>query len=220
MQAYENIRAAEAFRASRAGFEELIADLTAPTADGLSEVDLEEQVFVVGREIQRLLVQGQLDLRAAREMRQGSVTGADGVERRAVEPGHTRQLATRFGTVTVTRIAYRAKGVANLYPADAGLNLPVHRHSLVLRKLAVQQAVRGSFDNAHAMLTEQCGPVIGKRQIEENTVAAARDIDTFYTSRAPVACTDDTLLVITSDAKGVVMRPEALREATRCRRTT
>jgi hypothetical protein len=26
------------------------------------------------------------------------VTGADGVERRAVEPGHTRQLATRFGT--------------------------------------------------------------------------------------------------------------------------
>lgn len=27
----------------------------------------------------------------------GSVTGADGVERRAVEPGHIHQLATRFG---------------------------------------------------------------------------------------------------------------------------
>ncbi|MFG2624071.1 ISKra4 family transposase [Streptomyces sp. NPDC048473] len=215
MQAHENIQTAEVFRASRDGLENLISDLSGPSAGGWSEVELEEHIFVVGRELQRLLLQGHLNLRAARETRQESVTGADGIERRSLEPGHTRQLATRFGTVTVTRIAYRAKGAVNLYPADAELNLSENRHSLVLRKLAVQQAVRGSFDDAHAMLTEQCGSVIGKRQIEENTVSAARDIDTFYTSRAPVACTDDTLLVITSDAKGVVMRPEALREATR-----
>ena len=41
-----------------------------------------------------------------------------------VETGHTRALTTVFGEVTVTRLAYRRRGHANLYPADAALNLP------------------------------------------------------------------------------------------------
>jgi hypothetical protein len=39
--------------------------------------------------------------------------------------------------------------------------------------------------------------------------------DAFYAAQAPVPCSDDTLLVLSVDGKGVVMRPEALREATR-----
>lgn len=95
------------------------------------------------------------------------------------------------------------------------LNLPEHLHSHPLRRLAVREAVRGSFDTAHAAIVEQCGPVVGKRQIEQLTVAMAADIDAFYTSHAPLACTDDTLLVLSADGKGVVMCPEALREQTR-----
>jgi hypothetical protein len=46
-------------------------------------------------------------------------------------------------------------------------------------------------------------------------MAAATDIDAFYTSSVPRPATDDTLLVLSVDGKGVVMRPEALREETR-----
>jgi hypothetical protein len=46
-------------------------------------------------------------------------------------------------------------------------------------------------------------------------VAAASDIDAFYQAQAPQPATDDTLLVLSVDGKGVVMRPEALREPTR-----
>jgi hypothetical protein len=45
-------------------------------------------------------------------------------------------------------------------------------------------------------------------------VGAATDIAAFYAARVPVPCTASTLLVISADAKGIVMRPGALRPAT------
>ena len=55
---------------------------------------------------------------------------------------------------------------------------------------------------------------MGKRQIEQAVVHAARDITAFYAARTPMPCTAATLLVISADAKGIVMRPGALRAAT------
>jgi hypothetical protein len=45
-------------------------------------------------------------------------------------------------------------------------------------------------------------------------VNAAGDIAAFYAARVPMPCTASTLLVISADSKGVVMRPGALRPAT------
>lgn len=143
------------------------------------------------------------------------MTGADQVVRRRLETGHHRLLSTLVGTVTVTRCAWRAAGAANVYPADAALSLPAGRHSHGLARLAVCEAVRGSFDAAKAAITSRCGPVIGKRQLEETVVAAAADIDAFYARKIMLPCTADDLLVISVDGKGVVMRPEGLRPATR-----
>ena len=79
------------------------------------------------------------------------------------------------------------------------------RYSLVLGR---------SFEAAHAAVTRRCGPVIGKRQVEQAVVSAAADIAGFYSARVPAPCTASTLLVISADAKGIVMRPGALRPAT------
>ncbi|GHE14602.1 hypothetical protein GCM10010339_85850 [Streptomyces alanosinicus] len=89
------------------------------------------------------------------------------------------------------------------------------RHSMGLRKIAVTEAVRGSFDQAHGAVTRRCGNVLGKRRLEELVVAAAVDVDAFYRARIPLPCSRDMPLVLQVDGKGVVMRPEALREATR-----
>jgi hypothetical protein len=43
---------------------------------------------------------------------------------------------------------------------------------------------------------------------------AAADIDAFYEERKPDAAPGDHVLVITADAKGIVMLPSALRPAT------
>ena len=88
------------------------------------------------------------------------------------------------------------------------------RCSHALARLAAVEAARGSFEAAHAAITRRCGPVIGKRQVEQAVVSAATDIAAFYAARVPVPCTASTLLVISADAKGIVMRPGALRPAT------
>jgi len=219
MEPYALIGGADPFAASMKLVTALVAELQAPEAAGLTAYELEQFVAGRGREVQRQMVQDHLDLRAAREQETArehgrAVVGADGIPRNRVETGHGRLLATLFGTVQVTRCAWRRPGAGNLYPADAALSLPAPRHSHTLARLAVLEAARGSFQAAHAAITGRCGPVIGKRQIEQAVVNAAADIAAFYAARIPVPCTAKTLLVLSADAKGIVMRPGALRPAT------
>jgi hypothetical protein len=207
---------ADGFATARAKFEAVVTELGAPAAAGFTHAQLEDLLAERQREVTRQLLQDLLDRNARQETRLPELTGADGVRRRSVEPGHARWLATRFGRVNVTRIAYRdrARDVSNLYPADAALNLPVERHSHGLRRMAAEQAVRGSFDTARDQVNQTTGAGIGKRQVEALTVRAATDVEAFYAAQVPVPATDNTLLVLSTDAKGVVMRPEGLREDT------
>jgi hypothetical protein len=204
----------EAFGRSRACFEELITTLASPEGGRLTHAQMEEQLTALSRELVRTLHQDSLDLRTVRERRRGRVTGSDQVARGIVEHGHDRGLATVFGEVTLTRMAYRRRGVPNLYPADAVLNLPVVRHSHGLARLAAIEAPRGSFGQATAAITRATGARIGKRQLEQLAVAAAADVDAFYAAHRPAPAASDVLLVMSYDGKGIVMRPEALREAT------
>jgi hypothetical protein len=225
MQAYDACDdaalATDAFASSRAAFDGLVATLASAQASGWTHDQLEGHLETDGRQLLRRLLQDHLDLRALREQhavaqgRGGPITGADGIQHRKVEPGHVRHLTTVFGTVRVTRCAWRATGARNLYPADAVLNLPDRLHSHTLKRRAAIEAARGSFGAAQQALTRTCGKVAGKRQVEQLTVAAASDIDAFYQAAAPQPATDDTLLVLSVDGKGVVMRPEALRAQTR-----
>ena len=201
----------DAFAASRGQFETLIGFLDGADAAGLSHAELEEHLDVHGRELLRCLLDDHLALRALREPRRGQVTGDEGVIRSRVEKGHGRALETVFGTVTVERLAYRARGVGNLHPADAALNLPVERHSHGLRKLCALESPRGSFDGAAAAIERQTGVRLGKRQVEELAGLAAIDFEDFYETRRPARAKRDDLLVLSADGKGIVMRPDALR---------
>ena len=219
MEPYAPISGAGAFAASVNLLTELVAELEGPAAAGLTACELEDLLAERGREVQRQLLQDHLDLRAAREEQaarehRAPATGADGITRSRLETGHGRLLATLFGTVRVTRCAWRRPGAPSLRPADAALSLPACRPSHALARLAAVEAARGSFEAAHAAITRRCGPVIGKRQVEQAVVSAAADIAAFYATRVPVPCTASTLLVISADAKGIVMRPGALRPAT------
>jgi hypothetical protein len=219
MEPYAPIGGADPFAASMQLVTALVAELQAPEAAGLTAYELEQFIAGRGREVQRQMVQDHLDLRAAREEdaareHHTPAVGPDGITRGRVETGHHRLLSTLFGTVQVRRCAWRRPRAGNLYPADAALSLPASRHSHTLARLAAVEAVRGSFDSAHTAITGRCGPVIGKRQIEQAVVGAAGDIAAFYAARIPQPCTASTLLVISADAKGIVMRPGALRPAT------
>jgi len=204
----------EAFAESRKCFGELEDWMASEETAGLQHGELEEQLDVRGRELLRQLFQDRLDLTSAREERRHDVAGQDRVPRTRAERGRTRPLVTRFGQVTVSRIAYRSPGRPNVHPLDAALNLPEEKHSHGLRKLAAVEAARGSIEAACAAITRATGVKIGKRQLEEMIRRAAAHVDAFYLWRVIVPAPDGHALVLTFDGKGIVMLPEALRPAT------
>jgi hypothetical protein len=182
-----------------------------------------------GRELLRGLVQLGLDGQAEREGRLARVTGEDGVARTRAERGHARTIVTRLGAVVVRRIGYRSgiRGVPSLFPRDAVLNLPPLGYSWALQRLAEMFCRAVSYEQAHEFVLAAAGVSIGKRQLEQITVAAAADAERFYRDRprpeGPLAGTGDQEqegqglppLAISADGKGVAMLPEARRRCAR-----
>ena len=203
------------FAASHDIFEGLVGWLGKAEAAVLTAAELEERLQERSREVFRQLFADYLELRARDEPRLPLVTDAQGMAHGTVEAGHTKALMTVFGQVQVRRVAYRRRGCPNLYPADAGLNLPTEKHSHGLRKLAAVEASRGSFDETVQAIVRATGQQVGKRQVEDLAALAAVDFESFYAIRllSPPDTADD-LLVLQVDGKGIVMRPDALRPAT------
>jgi hypothetical protein len=205
----------EGFERSAERFGALTGWLAGELARGLEHAQLEARLAEDGRELLRTLLQDHLDLRAGSEQQLDGVVGADRVPRRNVERGHRRELLSVFGEVGVGRLAYRARGWENLYPADGQLNLPAEKHSHGIRRLAALEAPRTSFEDAQAAILRQTGQQLGKRQLRELAVAAACDFKAFYEQRPRTQPGEDDVLVLSCDAKGVVMRQDALRDQTR-----
>jgi len=205
----------EGFSRSAGLFWALAGWLSGEQARGLEHGQLEARLEADSRELIRALLQDHLDLRAGSERRLELVVGVDGARRANVERAHPRALETVFGEVEVKRLAYRARGAGNLYPADAQLNLPAGKHSHGIRRLAALEAPRSSFQDAQAAILRQTGQQLGTRQLRELTAAAAVDFQAFYEQPGRPVGENDDVLVLSCDGKGVVMRPEALRAATR-----
>ena len=204
----------ELFAGSWECFEEIVGWLRGPDTAAVTHADLEDQLDCRGRELLRRMLQDHLSLRSETESRLEAVLDSDAVAHGAVETGHVRPLATIFGEVNVTRVAYRHRGHPNLYPADGVLNLPVERHSHGLRRLAAIEASRGSFAEAGEAVGRATGTHVAKRQAETLTRASAVDVEEFYATRAQPAAATSDVLVISADGKGIVMRPDSLRPAT------
>ena len=203
-----------AFDRSRERFESVVGFLPGSQAAGLTHSELETRLSVDARELIRVLYQDHLDLRTGREVRLPALTDAAGISRGAVERAHRRPLQTVFGAVNVDRLAYRHRGEANLYPADAALNLPTELHSHGLRELAAVESARGSFDDARSALRRATGVEIGKRQVEQLAGRAAVDFAAYYERPTRTPADDGDVLVLSADGKGIVMRSDALRPAT------
>ena len=205
----------EAFSASAAQFLKMAHFLAESESFGLEHFDLERYVTTEGREMLRLMLQDHFDLGAVRERRLDEVRDAADAAFRTVERDHERPLATVVGTVSIGRLAYRHRGEENLYLAHAAVNLPEELHSHGLRELAAIESSRGSFAEAKDAIWRASGQVVGQRQVEGLARAAALDFEAFYCSEPRPEARGKDVVVITADAKGVVMRPGELRPATK-----
>ena len=209
----------DGFEVAEASFTALVGRLKAEETAGMSLGDLESFLDKEGREVLRQLLQAHLDRRAEAKA-VTPVVGADGVERTHHRPGE-RKLETLLGTVEVAREGHGARGKETLFPLDEALNLPDEKYSFGIRRRAAEEAAKGSYDEGVAVLGKHTGAEVAKRQVEEVVHRAAQDFDSFYLTRRlewqKRAADAGEILVLTFDGKGVAMRHEDLRPATKAK---
>jgi hypothetical protein len=212
----ENIAVQDMFAQARGSYQRLEQWLASKEAMSTTHSDLEDQLTVDGRELLREMFQAHLHLRRQREETLAAVEGADGELRGQVEDSE-RGLMSVFGAVRVPRLSYGARGESDLHPADAALNLPKERASHGLRKVAAEEACKGSFEEAVKAIATHTGGRVAKRQVQELVQRAAQDFDEFYELGMAIrsGSKKNDLLVLSSDGKGVVVLHRYLREATR-----
>lgn len=191
--------------------------LLSPEWGDLEHAELERRLSPEGTELLRLLLQSHYTLRGQAKPLT-PVVGADDAKRTHVREGTSRPVETIFGEVRAEREAYSGRGLSALHPVDADLNLPAGKFSQEVERQVALSAAQISFDATVDLVGRTTGASVAKRQVEELAQQAARDFHAFYEEREfDPAQAEDTgdLLILSFDQKGVVMRPEDLRDATR-----
>lgn len=201
------------FCESRQGMKKLEDDLTSAEALAAPLYEIERMMRAQGRELMRSMMQAHFDERAAQE-RPVMVRGAEGIERVQTRQS-ARTVMTEFGEVVLERTLYQAPGVDALAPVDAALGLAEEKYSHEVRRIVAEESARASFDEVVELVRKHTGADVPKRQVEELAVRAARDFDAFYRERPCAPEVTDHLLILSFDGKGIAMRLEDLRAATR-----
>ena len=176
---------------------------------------IEEYIRTDGDEVLRYLLQGYLDKQAHEEQQVLSVTGPDGQQRNHVRQNTSRSVTSLFGSVTVKRRSYSQRNRSSLFPLDARLGLNADQYSDGVRKRIIADVIDRSYDRAVLRHRETCTGSVGKRQAMKLAEDASRDFESFYEQQAAEVELTDDLLVLSFDGKGLVMRPDGLRECTR-----
>ena len=83
-----------------------------------------------------------------------------------------------------------------------------------MKRRIVGDVIDSSYDRAIEHHKENCAGLIGKRQAIKLTEQVASDFVGFYERRTVSDEQTGDLLVLSFDGKGVVMRPDGLRECT------
>jgi hypothetical protein len=215
-QSYTTVEDWKTFCGAFEKFQEMTTYLNSDSARGLEHGQVEDFLDLEGRELLRRMLQGHLDYRAATEPQFESLEGSDEIIRNSHRQGCQKHLESLFGDVVVTRRSYRASGAPSLFALDAALNLPPDKYSDGLRRYFAQDVSQMSFDDAISRVEHHTGAHLPKRQSEQVAVGVAQDFEAFYETRQAQGLeVHEGLLVLTTDGKGIVMRPEDLREATR-----
>jgi hypothetical protein len=181
-------------------------------AAGADHGEREKVIGEAGRELQRQLLEATLTIDGAREERVSHLMSAAGIRHGSVEKGHDRGLASVFGPVRATRLAYRNRREANLYPADARWMLPDDPYTLGMRALAAFHLAAGGYGQAQEIIAGRTGVTIGRAQLAGLAKDLAAWTDDFYEQRARGAeeeqQPDSDVIMMQGDGKGIAMRPE------------
>jgi hypothetical protein len=189
---------------------------TAGQAAGLDHGDRETTIEQSGRDLQRRLLEATFTIDSAREQRITHVDSAAGIRHGTVEKNHDRGVNSVFGPIRVSRLAYRNRREANLYPADARWVLADDPYTLGMRALVAFHVATGGYGQAQQIIAARTGVTIGRAQLTGLASDLAAWTDDFYQLRARDAEADlptTDVIMMQADGKGIALRPEHRKTA-------
>lgn len=214
-----SLSAEKPFHGALEKFMEMTGKLLAGETQAMHLGSLESLIETDGREMLRRMLEEHVRLRGIGNIGE-AVEGSDSVVRTHLR-ARSIKVKSIFGEITIERTIYSAPEHESLAPKEAMLNLPENSYSHGLEGRLALEIAKGSFDEAIAAVESQTGVKIPKRQAEMIARNVAQDFDAFYAERGLKELRQTTrgnaILALTTDAKGVVMRKDDLREATKKR---
>lgn len=214
--AYLNPNDFSFFSGAQEQLDQLIKQLQSEHHAESEHGDIEKFINKEGQEILRRLLQGWLDLKATHEEKRGSINSVSGDKLNHVRVGTSRPINSLFGKVTATRIGYSQIKKPSLFPVDAALNLSTDSYSDGIYFRVSNEVVRGSFDDIVETVAETTGGYVPKRQCLNIVRTVAQDFEGFYQKRRFIKPEETSdLLILSFDGKGIVMRPDSLRDCTK-----
>ena len=204
------------FAQAEVAFAQLINWLKSQESQQLSHHGVEENLHLEGIELLRLLYEGHLRERGLGYVGP-SLVGSDELERSKTRKTECGQESI-FGRVRIERLAYGEPGLESVRPKDAQLNLPEEVYSHGVRKRIAKEIAKSSFAQAIETVESTTGAHIPKRQAEELAIKATQDFDSFYDIRSMISPAEEpvgSIVVLTCDGKGINVREEDLRPATK-----
>jgi hypothetical protein len=146
----------------------------------------------------------------------GETLTYEGREVRRLETLHDRRYVSVFGELTLSRYVYGTRETQKheVIPADALLGLPDSEFSYVLQEWDQSFCVEDSYDESRGKVEKILGIGQSVRSLEQMSVSMAESVADFRESQPrPPVDEEGSIVVLTSDCKGVPMRRDAGKDA-------
>ena len=148
---------------------------------------------------------------------QQEVYEAEGIEYPYIGQ-RSRKYVSLFGDVKVGRAGYWCKGSDVQFPLDDQLSLPERSFSDLVQERISELTVMMTYEEAVTVFSKWLGWDLSKRSLEQFNSDHADYVASYYETQAvPDTPTEDTILVVSADGKGIPMTrkdsppPEARR---------
>jgi hypothetical protein len=145
----------------------------------------------------------------AEELPRPEVIEHEGKTLQRLPAQRTRPYVSTFGPTPFPRDVYTTRETQRqeVVPLDAKLGMPESDTSYLLQKWSGKQFVKESYTESHGTLLGILGFAPSVNCLEDIAAGASEHADAYFAQQEPVdPTTEEEILVVTSDCKGVPMR--------------
>ncbi len=126
----------------------------------------------------------------------------------------SRQYKSIFVVIEITRTCYWKPNNSCFFPLDAHFNLPERRYSNLLVKWVQDGVAEGPYEEGLQRIYNIFGIKLCKRSQEVLSQEVAVDVEQFYKEHQIKEESEGSIIIGTTDCKGVVMVPKERSEQT------